>query len=86
MPAKAGIQKYLKVLDSANGCALRLEKMHYVPRLRGNDAKDELRLFTKSSIISREKNIIKKKSPVNKRTLRGLISVWFYGVFGRSHA
>ena len=37
MPAKAGIQKYLKTLDRANGCALRLEKMHYVPRLRGND-------------------------------------------------
>ena len=30
-------EKLLRILDSANGCALRLEKMHFVPRLRGND-------------------------------------------------
>ena len=48
MPAKAGIQKYLKTLDSANGCALLLEKMHYVSRLRGNDAKGRIKTFYES--------------------------------------
>jgi len=36
MPAKAGIQNYLKILDS---------------RLRGKDLKEVLRLFTKPSIF-----------------------------------
>ena len=37
MPAKAGIQKYLKTLASA--------MLHYVPRLRGNDAKGRIKTF-----------------------------------------
>ena len=45
MPAKAGIQKYLKTLDSANGCALRLEIIHYVPCLRGNETKGRIKTF-----------------------------------------
>lgn len=37
-PAKTGVQvshKFLKTLDSAVGCAVRLEKRHYMPGFRG---------------------------------------------------
>ena len=47
MPAKAGIQNHLKILDSAKA-SLR------APPFEGMTPKDVLRLFTKPSILNKE--------------------------------
>jgi len=46
MPAKAGIQNYLKTLDS---------------RLRGNDVKGRFKTFYETIILAKVKNIKLKK-------------------------
>jgi CheY-like chemotaxis protein len=50
-PANAGVYNYPKTLDSAKGCAVRLEKLHRCPVFTGMTKRGNFRFFTSSSTL-----------------------------------